>query len=235
MQSTMSRTDALIYLNLTRPTGEAILAPEFIPHVHIPGTNGRRSKGYLKVDLDEFVGKLVAGAVKLQPRYDLIPVRQAVVSAKTPLTDIVQMILDGKLTRIVHNPSETGLAGVLVDSDEIIAIYHALPSGRLSIPTAAATFAYSYPLLLSLVSAGVIPSEEGRNSVTGLSRRTVGVEDLRTFGTNYISLQSLSAALKLHPRAVKALALEIGVTPAIHKPLIEGTFYLRQNIKKLLG
>lgn len=144
------------------------------------------------------------------------------------------MILDGKLTRIVHNSSESGLAGVLVDPSEIMAIYHALPPGRLSIPTAAATFAYSYPLLLSLISAEVILSEEGRNSVTGLRRRTIGVEDLRAFGAAYISLQSLSAALKLDPRVVKALALEIGAKPAFQRPLIKGTFYLRQDIQKLL-
>ena|GEM_PF-5685148 len=235
MQSSMSRTEALEYLNLIRPVGEAILAPEFIPHVHVPGAKGRRSKGYLKVDLDEFVGKLVAGAVYPQQCEGLVPVRQAVISARTPLTDIVRMILGGKLNRIGHDKSETGFAGILVDPDEIMAITHALPPGRLSIPVASATFGYSYPLLLSLVRAGVIPSEDGRNSVTGLPRRTVAIEDLKAFSAKYVAMSSLSAKLKMDPRVIKAAAVEAGVKPAFQKPIVKGTFYLRRDIKRLRG
>ncbi|ODT67016.1 MAG: hypothetical protein ABS75_25905 [Pelagibacterium sp. SCN 63-23] len=233
MQSSMSRTDALEYLNLIRPVGEAILAPEFIPHVHVPGAKGHRSKGYLKVDLDEFVGKLVAGAVKPQQNKGLVPVREAVISARTPLIDIVRMILGGKLDRVGHNKSETGFAGILVDPDEVMAITHALPPGRLSIPVAAATFSYSYPLFLSLISAGVIPSEDGRNSVTGLPRRTVAVEDLKAFSAKYISMSSLSAKLKMDPRLVKSAALKAGVKPAFQKPLVKGMFYLRRDTQRL--
>lgn len=233
MQSTMSRTAALEYLNLVRPAGEAILTPEFIPHVHVPGTKGRRSKGYLKVDLDEFLAKLVAGAIRPQRCKGLVAVRKAVISARTPLTDIVRMILGGKLGRVGHNKNEAGFAGILVDPEEVMAITHALPPGRLSIPVAAATFGYSYPLLLSLINARVIPSEDGRNSVTGLRRRTVGVEDLEAFGAKYISMSSLSAELKMDPRLIKAAALAAGVKPAFQKPLVKGMFYLRRDKEHL--
>lgn len=233
MKESMSKTAALKYLNVKDSVGKTIFSAELIPHVYTPG-KARRIKGYLKVDLDAFLKSLRDKVTDCNGSAGLVPIPHSVSPARTPLNELVGLVLDGRLTKVAFDESRHGIQSILVDPAEVKAVRHALSPDRVSVPTAAELLDMHYPLTSKLVSAGIIPCRVGRNSVTGQDHRTVAIEDLDAFASTYISLGAIAAKMKVDSRFARALLRVEAIKPVFERPTIPSTFFRRSEVDRIL-
>jgi hypothetical protein len=95
-----------------------------------PGIKGH---AFSRIDLDAFLGRLLADAVPIPtPRHPMHDIPKVSRLANCGAMEIVGAILDGRLRRVGRRPDTAGYLSVLVDADEVKRLVRGMPDGTMS-------------------------------------------------------------------------------------------------------
>ena len=227
----MSFPKAGAYLNAPRVQIELLAKQGFIKPC-VPARAFSAADHYAQADLDEFLGRLSAGAVlvkKPKPRQMNIPAaaRRACCSA----ADILNMILDRKLSWVGRLTSERGYIAVLVDVEEIRSKTRGAETGGLTRRPASKRLRTAEKVVDALIKAGHLRTFIARDPINHCPQVLISHEEMDRFCRKYVSLFTLAEELGQHFRRVLKALDARGVEPAFKRKTIGARFYARAELK----
>jgi hypothetical protein len=133
-------------------------------------------------DLDVFLGRLLAGAFDAGAEDgSLVPIPTAVKRASCSAMEIVRLILDRKLTRVMRRPDAAGYPSVLVDPEEVKPFVQGQADGSLSLREVERRLVTATRVVKALIEHGHLPSHVEINPVNRCPRQVVKQDDLDAF------------------------------------------------------
>lgn len=179
-------------------------------------------------DLDQFLARLLAGAVPVEtvgPGQADIPT--AAKAACCSSVEVVQAVLDGRLTRKAQLAGERGYMAVLVDLEEIRALVRGADLGGLGSQALAERLRVADKVTRKLIASGHLRTVTAINPVNRCPVAIVPIEEIERFEAEFVSLFALAKQRGAHFRAVKKELDAAGVKPAFDPEEVGATFYRR--------
>ncbi|MDR6632655.1 hypothetical protein J2X72_001439 [Phyllobacterium sp. 1468] len=227
----VSMKDAAAYLNVPRPVDRALVENGIIKP--IAGTDAAvlTQYAFVKADLDEFLERLLRDATDLQSDEEgLFPLLAAKKRACCTTLEIIQLILDRKLTRVRKLPGERGFMSVLVDMDEVLPLVRKSEHGGVSLRQTEKLLGVSTGVLMALLENNVVPSRTDTNPINRCPQTVVDQEHIEIFKATYVSLIKLAQETGVHFNVLKKQLESANVPLAFDRERIGGTFYHRATL-----
>lgn len=229
----ISQAAAEKHLNIGKPFMEKLIRKGLIKHQGL--TDGIQSHKFAKSELDAFFNRLVEGAVAVAPGDvgSLLNISQAAVRTRCLGPDIVKMILNRKLSKVGLLSDTIGIEAILVDPDEIMAMFDEFDVPGRSPVDVATTLKTSAPIVRELVKRKLIHASLGKSRMTGKILMRVTDDAVEQFTTQFVSLFHLA---KDSGRGGKLLKRELaakGIFPAKETEGLSATFYRRSDLPSL--
>ncbi|MHA7849533.1 TniQ family protein [Roseovarius sp.] len=226
------------YLNCNRTQAQMLVKRGIVSQL-VPGL-GRGGGVLTKVavqDLDDFISRFRAGGTLVCQASDgMMDVIAASEVVRRPVMDIVQLVLDRKLTTLELFSENLGFRAVLVSPDEVRAVVSELegeiglsahdvaarlgilPSGVMHLRTKVDTS--GRPFLLSLEAV----------ASSGTVRHCFAEEEVKRFQADYVTLSDLA---KEKGKSSKAIAMELrklDIKPIMRRELLNAAIYRRADL-----
>jgi hypothetical protein len=229
--ATLSVRKAGEYLNAPRVQRSLLYrAGIIVPRIKAGGATDQ----FAPEDLDALLGRLLDGAVPVAaigPRQADIP--DAAKKACCGATEIVQLILDGNLTRKWRLASERGYMAVLVDVDEVRALTRGPDHGGFTAIALKDRMQTSDRVPPKLIAAGYLKAITVVNPINRCPTVVVPAEEVERFEATYVSLFALAKSQGRHFWVVKKELEAAGVKPALRQEDVGATFYRRRQVDRL--
>lgn len=227
--NSMTLRAAAWYLNASRLQVSLLVRSGFIRPL-VGYENGTTDYAIPKSELDRFLSRLLAAQKDLgyQPGFESIP--DAARSACCSAAEIVEMILNGRLTTIGRQPGLLGYESVRVDVQETRLLVRRAHHGGLSLRQVEQRMNCSTRAVKALVDHGHLESAIARNPVNRCPQRVVYPAALARFQNEFISLHSLAKERGLHFLVLKESLEKVGVQPAFDPDEVFATLYRRSDL-----
>jgi hypothetical protein len=227
-QNLVTMRDVARHLNAGRVQTDMLFQAGFIKR-HSTGSGMKEY--FLRPELDEFLSRLLASAapVRTVPAH-VAGIAKAARRARCFMAEIVQAILDGKLTWVGRRQGIAGFASVLVDVEEIKTVTRLEdPPGLPVDKTARKVLKTSGPVLAQLIRSGAIKTITAINPVNRCPTRFIRFDEIERFQSEYVSLYHLARSQGLFMPVLKKNLLAKGITP-VDFAGVKATFYRRADV-----
>jgi hypothetical protein len=156
-------------------------------------------------DLNVFLGRLLAGASDAgADDGSLVPIPTAAKRASCSAMEIVRLILDRKLVRVMRRPDAAGYLSVLVDPEEIKPFVQGQADGSLSLREVERRLVTATRVIKALIEHGHLPSHVEINPVNRCPRQVVKQDDLNAFMSRYAILHGTGKEQGVHHMRLKS-------------------------------
>ncbi|MEI4197051.1 TniQ family protein [Roseovarius sp. E0-M6] len=226
------------YLNCNRTQAQMLVKRGTVSQL-VPGL-GRGGGVLTKVavrDLDDFISRFRAhGTPVCQASDGMVDVINASEIVRRPVMDIVQLVLDRKLTSLELLSEDLGFRSVLVSPDEVRAVISEL-EGEIGLST------HDVAARLGIFTSGVthprtkvdrsgrpfLPSLETVAS-SGTVRHRFAEEELKRFQADYVALADLARARGKAPKVVAMELRKLDIKPIMRRELLNAAIYRRADL-----
>lgn len=230
--ATLSVRDAGAYLNAPRVQRDmlyrsGILVPR------IKATDHGAADLFAPEDLDSFLARLLDGTSPVPAADDgLADIPTAAKAACCGSVEIVQAILDGRLTRKARLDSERGYMALLVDVEEVRALVRGADPGGFSAEALGARLQTRPHVIRKLIAAGHLASETVTNPVNRCPMTVVPTAAAERFEAEFVTLFTIARHQGRHHMTVKKELEAAGMKPAMKPEKIGATIYRRRDIDR---
>lgn len=199
----------------------------------IPGGEHGAADQFAPEDLDGFLDRLLDGAVPVAVAgRDHFNIPTAARLACCSSVEVVQALLDGRLTRKAQLTSEHGYMSVLVDVEEVRALVRGADLGGLASQALAGRLRVADRVTRKLIAGGHLRTVIAINPVNRCPVTIVPTEDVERFEAEFVTLFALARQQGRHHLAVKKELDAAGVKPAIHSEKVGATIYRRRDVDR---
>lgn len=227
--ATLSVRDAGTYLNAPRVQRDmlyrsGILVPR------IKATDHGAADLFAPEDLDAFLARLLDGAALVAaagPGQADIPTAAKLACCGS--VEVVQALLDGRLTRKAQFVSERGYMAVLVDVEEVRALVRGADLPGLTSQALADRLRVADRVTRKLIAGGHLRTTTAINPVNRCPVTIVPTEDVERFEAEFVTLFAIARQQGRHHMAVKKELKAAGVKPAMDPKEIGATIYRRAD------
>lgn len=228
--ATLSVRDAGTYLNAPRVQRDmlyrsGILVPR------IKATDHGAADLFAPEDLDAFLARLLAGAspvAEAGPSQADIPTAAKVACCGS--VEVVQALLDSRLTRRARLTSERGYMAVLVDVEEVRALVRGAELPGLTSQALADRLRVADKVTRKLIAGGHLRTVTAINPVNRCPVSIVPTDDIERFEAEFVTLFAIARQQGRHHLAVKKELAAAGVKPALDPEQIGATIYRRRDL-----
>lgn len=144
--------------------------------------------------------------------------------------EIVQAVLDGRLTRKAALAAERGYMSLLVDVEEVRALVRGVDLGGLGSQALADKLRVADKVTRKLIADGHLRTVTAINPVNRCPVVIVPTGEIERFEAEFVSLFTIARQQGRHHMAVKKELAAAGVKPAIERDEVGATFYRRDRI-----
>lgn len=233
--ATLSVRDAGIYLNAPRVQRDmlyrsGIITPRF------KATDHGAADQFAPEDLDAFLARLFDGAAPVKAaKAGLAGIPTAAKIACCSSVEVVQAVLDGRVTRKARLTSERGYMALLVDVEEVRALVRGADPGGLSAEAVGARLQTRPHVIRKLIVAGHLKSDTVTNPVNRCPMTVVPTAEAERFEAEFVTLFAFARQQGRHHMVVKKELDAAGVKPAIRPEKVGATIYRRRDLDSQSG
>jgi hypothetical protein len=227
---TLSLVKATKYLNASRQHAQLLFNTGVIPAIVRGGKGALNKHAIRRADLNTFLSNLTASARPDVTGGSNIP--YAARRANCSAIEIVNLLLDHRLTKVGMDHGARGFLSVLVDIDEVKSLVRGQEHGGLSLRDVERKMQWSTRVLSALIEQGLLPSTVAINPVNRCPQRIVTSADLDAFDRSFVSITTLSKELRIQNRKLKALLTAAGIDQDPAFEHVPATFYRRTKIQE---
>lgn len=226
------------YLNCNRTQAQMLVKRGIVSQL-VPGL-GRGGGVLTKValgDLDDFVCRFRANGTPVRQASDgMIDAITASEVVKTPVMDIVQLVLDHKLTSVELLPEEVGFRSVLISPEEVCSVLSpvecetglsthdvakrlgVLPSGVTHLRTKFETSGRPFLSSLNIVApSGTVPHRFSE-------------EEVKRFQADYVTHSGLAKERGQSSRTTARELRKLDIKPIMRRELLNAAIYRRADL-----
>lgn len=223
----LSWTEAREFLGAGRTLWNTLSHEGYIPSI----LNGGRETGlnpfYRRQDLQEFLKKVMARVTCSTGHEGMVSIASVTRRANCKFSEVLDLLLDGKIARVAVDHHVYGLEALLFDVDEVRQLTRLPDHGGLSLTEAERQLAINDKVLWKLIELGHLKVETAINPVNRCPQRIIRPATMAGFQAEFISLFNLARQRGEHFRTVKRDLEERGIVPAIVRDAVGATFYRR--------
>jgi hypothetical protein len=229
----VSMKGAETYLNARRPIPQMLRDHGYIRPFVTPGTANLGDYAFDPAELDRFLARLTSNAT---PKTDgLTPISRAAKRANCSQMEVVDLLVNDRLTTVGLNPASSGYAAVHVDLEEVRQKVRGPEHGGIKLRDVERRMSWSTSVVKKLIEEGLLPARTAINPKNRCPQTVVDPEDLDTFDAEYVSLQTLAKERGVHFKRMKRELEEAGVLPEPRFRNVPATFYRRVDIPMLVA
>jgi TniQ len=219
------------YLNAGRVHAKLLADHGFIKPVVAASDPGIGGNAFALADLDDFLARLLAGAVPVAAvpdgAYDIPMVAKR---ANCSAMEVVRLILDGKLDWVGRLTGVAGYFSVLVMVAEVKQLVRGARLDGLTTIEIEDAMKTSFAVVKALIANGHFPVRQVINPVTRHAIKLVARADVEAFRAEYVSLAELAVERGLHLRKLFVRLRAQGIHPALDPGVYKARFYRRAII-----
>ena len=217
---------ARVYLNAERTLWNTITKRGYIKTAIEGGREFGLGPMFSKTDLDDLLSRMKFHVTaQLEDGDHLRSFSDTAHKLSCKFSEILDLLLAGKLTVVKLDPSTSGLGAFRFDPTEVASHTALPPMPGLSLVAAAKYLALTTKVFAALANSGVIASEQSINPVKRCRQRVFRTDVLDAFASSYRSLHNHAVAKGKGIRTVKRDLDLAGVEPAFKGFDIGATFY----------
>lgn len=233
VRESLKPAEAQSYLNVTRTLWDTLIEDNHIAQrASIDHGAYKLTPLYLRADLDHLLEKLRAGArapTDIGTARVTIPI--AIKRANCSFSEILRLLLDGKLRNATVDPGAAGIGAILVDVAELRGLTQRGDHGGLGVVEASAELELQPKVLEQLTKAGLIKAEIGLNPFNRCPQTIYRKEEIDRFSDEFVSLFGYASRLGVHFKKAKNDLESAGVPVAIGSDAVSATFYRWTDIR----
>lgn len=223
------------YLGAHRPHPRLLFEAGFIKPFVIGGTEAFKDHGFTKSSLDDFLERLLAGAVPLGPNeVGFFSIPMTAKRASCSAMEIVRLLLDGKLTQIRVRPSQVGYLSVAVDPEEVKPLVLEVVPHGLGLVQASKRMRIDSSTVRALVDLGHLPSRKASHPASKRPQIVLDEQDVDLFLSRYGTKAMMSAQMGVRLSQIWRAIKNGDVKPAFDQLPTFVRFYDRLEIEKHL-
>ena len=193
----------------------------------------RLNARFAPATLDAFIARLLAGAVTLRRKaVDHTTIPEASLRTSRQQTEIIKLILDGKLKWIGCLDGKRDFTSILVNLAEVDAAIHGLDLDTLSVAKFAEQAFLKKQAAQVLVKQGIVRSISHKRA--GHEVRRVPRSEVDTFRRRYVTLGELSRNRRTHHMAVLKSLKADGILPTFNLGKARSMVYRREETERQL-
>lgn len=227
--ATLSVRDAGVYLNAPRVQRDMLYRSGIIAP-RVKALDHGAADQFAPEDLDAFLTRLLGGAVPIAAAgTGQVDIPTAAKAACCGSVEIVQAILDGRLTRIARLAGERGYMALLVDVEEVRALVRGADHGGLTGLQIKDKLSTTAKVTAALIKHGHLTTVTVMNPVNRCPTVVVPAEEVERFSAEYVSLFALARQRGQHHMAIKKELEAASIKPALDPEEIGATFYRRSG------
>ncbi|MDH2403255.1 TniQ family protein [Bradyrhizobium sp. SSUT18] len=230
--ATLSVRDAGTYLNAPRVQRDMLYRSGLLVP-RIKATDHGAADLFAPEDLDTFLARLLDGAVPVVAAAGQVDIPTAAKAACCGSVEIVQAVLDGRLTRKAQLAGERGYMAVLVDVEEVRALVRGADPGGLTAEAFAERLQTRPHVVRKLIVAGHLKTATVINPVNRCPMTVVPDDEAARFEAEFVTLFALARQQGRHHMAVKKEIEAAGAKPALDPEPIGATLYRRSQVENL--
>jgi hypothetical protein len=227
----MSVQKARAYINAPRIQFSMLLEAGIVRPFIRGGSDILKDHAVARYDLDDFLSRLLVDATDATDADgDLVDIQTCPGVARCPVTAVVNLILERRLSRVRRRPGIKGYLSVLVDPKEVRELMHRKVVDDLTLKEVERLTHWSDVAIRGLLDFGCLPSVTVQNPLSHLYQRVVKRADFISFTARYVSLLGLARERGEHFRAVKKWLERNGVQPSFPPDQVSVTMYCRDHV-----
>jgi hypothetical protein len=225
--------EARTYLNATRTLWDTLVRENHITRgAEIDYGAHNLTTLYLRADLDGLLERLRAGVcAPHDPCAGRVTMPVAIKKANCSFSDILRLILDGKLQQAAIDPGATGMEAIVLDVEEIRELTRLVDHGGLGAVEASEVLGLQPKVVEQLTKAGFITAEIAVNPQNRCPQTIYRQEELDRFSNEFVSLFGYASRLGVHFMKAKKDLVSAGVPVAITTDAVSATFYRWADIR----
>lgn len=155
----------------------------------------------------------------------------AIKKANCSFSEILRLLLDGKLRQAAIDPGATGMEAIVVDVAEIRKLTRLDDHGGLGAVEASEELELQPKVLEQLTKAGFITAEIAVSPLNRCPQTIYRQEELDRFSNEFVSLFGYASRLGVHFMKAKKDLESAGVPVAITTDAVSATFYRWADIR----
>lgn len=225
--ATLSVRDAGTYLNAPRVQRDMLYRSGLL-EPRIKATDHGAADLFAPEDLDAFLARLFDGAAPV-PAADanLVDIPTAAKVACCGSVEVVEAILQGRLTRKARLVTERGYMAVLVDVEEVRALVRGPDLDGLTSLALAERLRVADKVTRKLIAGGHLRTVSAINPVNRCPVAIVPTEEIERFEAEFVTPFAIARQQGRHHMAVKKELDAAGVKPAMKPEKVGATIYRR--------
>ncbi|MHC2280402.1 hypothetical protein ACVME8_007045 [Bradyrhizobium diazoefficiens] len=228
--ATLSVRDAGTYLNAPRVQRDMLYRSGLLSP-RIKATDHGAADLFAPEDLDAFLARLLDGATPVPAANDgLVDIPTAAKLACCGSLEVVQAVLDGRVTRKARLVTERGYMAVLVDVEEVRALVRGADLDGLTSQALADRLRVADKVTRKLIAGGHLRTITAVNPVNRCPVTIVPTEEVERFEAEFVTLFALARQQNRHHMAVKNELEAAGVKPAMKPEKVAATIYRRSDL-----
>lgn len=233
IRESLKPAEARTYLNATRTLWDTLVRENHITRgAEIDYGAHNLTTLYLRADLDGLLERLRAGATApYNPSAGRVTIPVAIKKANCSFSEILRLLVDGKLRQAAIDPGATGMEAIVVDVAEIRELTRLGDHGGLGAAEASEELELQPKVLEQLTKAGFITAEIAVNPQNRCPQTIYRQEELDRFSNEFVSLFGYASRLGVHFRKAKKDLESAGVPVAITTDAVSATFYRWADIR----
>lgn len=201
------------YLNTSLTCFQQLVNAEHIkPDLKV----GKAAKRYAVTDLEFFSHRLSEGAI-LEPKLltHCKTISRASLNAKCRMIDVIEMILEGKLTYLGKLEDVSGIGALLVDCAEVRKLQHSKPTSNLMRGQVKKAIGVNDTTVKRLLQSGILKSYQGRSPTSGHAATLVSAEAISDFKSNFITLSEFAGRIGMQPTKANQRLASVKIEPVL--------------------
>lgn len=227
----MNHKQAETYLNAGRSHTLLLAKHGYIRPFASSGEESLKDHAYDKAELDSFLAILLADTVPLNTFEPPIhTIAQAARRANCGAVEILQLILNKRLSWVGRNANDYGYASVLINLDEIKRLVRGDRGGDLTRRQVETRLRTSTRVVDALINAEILSMRKAISPLNRCPYIAVPASAVDAFTTEYVSLHEIARNLRVDFKLVKKRLMAKGIQPALNRDLIPALFYRRRDI-----
>lgn len=186
---------------------------------------------FARSDIQGFLNRLLIGATprsRIHGSYSTIPkaARQLLCSSK----DILQLLVDRKLTKIGRLTDQTGFLSILVDQREIRPLLERAEASGVTQAEVCRALGLAAVHVRALLKDSVLLATRAPNPLTKKPQFYIAPADFEEFNRNHVTLRHIAEDLGLDAQTVRSALLAVKVYPIGGQARPYGYVYKRMKI-----
>ncbi|MDH6276624.1 hypothetical protein GUK36_29900 [Rhizobium leguminosarum] len=221
--------DAMARLGVTRTMWKT-LADRYVEPLSETGRRGMHAL-YDPDDIDAFIAKATSRAtLPIETSSELLPIEKIVKKTNCKFVEVLDLLLEGRLTRVAVDHRGVGLGCLRFDAEEIAELLRLPDLGGLSLREVSQRLTINDRVVRQLVDRGYLESEIAINPVKRCEQQIVREPVITDFVGEFVSLYILAKERRQNIGALKRELTGLGVAPAFPPDDIGATFYRRREL-----